>query len=142
MWYAAAVVPQLNAGSALHVPLKRLEKTRSRGLLPIAYWAPHDCPPVTVFEIRMAEETLAVTKAKTRSSTCRPPGGVIDALVPVATAPSAIGARDVPTTVTGRPPAAAERNAGIAAPPPLMEAKLELRKATCACAVLTRVRTA
>src|SRR6267143_2775516 len=71
-----------------------------------------------------------------------PEGGVIDALVAVVIASSLAGMRDSPTIVIGAPPAAAARNVGVRAPPPLMKAELELRKAICACAALPSVMPA
>ena|SRR5690349_19202532 len=70
-----------------------------------------------------------------------PEGGVIDALVAVATESSAAGTRDSPTIVNGTPCLAAARNAGVGGGP-FVEAELELRKAICACAVLTSVNSA
>ena len=78
---------------------------------------------------------MAETKRSITSLFCMPAGGTIAALAAFVIESSLAGIRDSPTMVIGAPPAAAARNAGI--PPPGMEAKVELRKAICACAALT-----
>ena len=100
------------------------------------------CPAVALFVMEVEEGTIAETIRTIKSFACMPEGGVIDALVAVVIASSLAGTRDWPTTVIGGPPAAAARNAGVEAPPPLMNAELELRKAICACAALPSVMPA
>src|SRR5467141_3101208 len=141
IWYEAAVAPQLKAGLPLHVPLKMALNACWLGLEPFKAVPKNDCPPDALVEIAVPEATLALTNTRITSPACMPEGSVIDALVAVATASSVAGARDSPTIVIGAPPAAAARNAGVTAPP-LMNAELELRKAICACAVLTSVMPA
>src|SRR5882762_9016832 len=143
IWYVASVAPQLKAGLPLHVPVKLAENTFWVGLEPL--WTSmvvHVCPAAALFRIEVALGTLAATIASTTSFACMPEGGVIDALVAVVIASSLAGMRDSPTIVIGGPPDAAARNVGVRAPPPLMKAELELRKAICACAVLTSVMPA
>src|SRR6267378_7498718 len=130
-------------GLPLHDPLKVATHIFWVGFEPI--WRPresHVCPAVALFVIVVALGTLAEMNTSTTSFACMPEGGVIDALVAVVIASSLAGMRDWPTIVIGAPPAAAARNVGIAGPPPLMNAELELRKAICACAVLTSVMLA
>src|SRR6266480_6481240 len=142
IWYVTAVDPKLKVGLAVHVPLNMVLNTFWDGLVPIPLELhPHVCPPDTVFVIEVKEATLALTNRRITSFACMPEGGTIVALVAVVIASSLAGIRDSPTIVIGRPPAAATRSAGIAAPP-LMNAELELRKAICACAVLTSVMPA
>jgi len=102
----------------------------------------HNCPAGELVDIVVVEGTIAEMNTIIRSFACMPEGGVIDALVAVVTASSLAGTRDWPTTVIGGPPAAAARNAGVRGPLPLMKAELELRKAICACPVLTSVTPA
>src|SRR6266480_95149 len=142
IWYVTALAPKLKVGLAVHVPLKMVLNTFWDGLVPIPLTLhPHVCPPDTVFVIEVAAATLALTNRSITSLFCMPAGGTIVALVAVVIASSLAGIRDSPTMVIGGPPAAATRSAGIAAPP-LMNAELELRKAICACAVLTSVMPA
>src|SRR5882762_9154509 len=103
-------------GLPLHDPLKVATHIFWVGFEPI--WRPresHVCPAVALFVIVVALGTLAEMNTSTTSFACM---------------------RDWPTIVIGAPPAAAARNVGIAGPPPLMNAELELRKAICACAAL------
>src|SRR2546421_1873579 len=112
------------------------------GLVPIPLLLhPHVCPPDTVFVIEVKEATLALTNRSITSLFCMPEGGTIVAVVAVVIASSLAGIRDSPTMVMGGPPAAAARRAGVEAPP-LMNAEVALRKAICACAVLTSVMPA